>query len=91
MTSVAARMPAASAACAASRLSAVMLSTASGNVSPVTLCRLLSTPTPSGLVSDKGEPELAASFRSNRPASAMPVTAMPYFGSWSSMLCPPAT
>ena len=56
MTSVPARMPAATAARPASRLSAVIEATASSDTSPVALCRLLSTPTPSGLVSDSGVP-----------------------------------
>ncbi len=44
MTSVAQVCPAASAAREASRLSAVMVATASGKTSPVALCRLFSTP-----------------------------------------------
>ncbi len=55
------------------------------------LWRALSTPVPSGLVSDNGSPGRPASIRSSRAGSASPVTAMPYFGSGSSMLCPPAT
>ena len=56
MTSVPARMPAATAARPASRLSAVIEATASSDTSPVAFIRLLSTPTPSGLVSDSGVP-----------------------------------
>ena len=55
------------------------------------LCRELSTPTPSGLVSVSGRPARAASLRSNRFGSPMPVTAIPYSGSGESMVCPPAT
>ena len=90
MTSVAARSPASTAARLASRLSSVITATASSNHSPVALWRLLSTPRPSGLVSVSGIPTCAASLRSSRSGSARPVTARPYFGSGSSMLCPPA-
>ena len=55
VTSVAARTPAATAASAASRLSRVMVATASANTSPVCLSRLLSSPTPSGLVRVSGK------------------------------------
>jgi hypothetical protein len=65
-----------------------MLSTAWAKTSPVDLWRLLSTPTPSGLVSVSGRPAAAASLRSSRAGSTSPVTAMPYFGSGSSMLWP---
>ena len=54
MTSVPARIPAATAARPASRLRAVIDAIASSETSPVFLCRLLSTPTPSGLVSVSG-------------------------------------
>ena len=74
-----------------SALSSVIAATACGNTSPVALCRVLSTPTPSGLVSDSGRPARPASLRSRASGSATPVTAMPYFGSGSSTLCPPAT
>ena len=50
------RAPAASAASAASRFSWVITSTAAGKTSPVCLCRLLSNPTPIGLVSVIGSP-----------------------------------
>jgi len=53
---MAARTPAASAASPAARLSPTMHSTACPNTSPVALCRLLSTPTPSGLVKLIGRP-----------------------------------
>ena len=91
MTSVPARMPAATAACPASRLSAVIDATASSDTSPVAFIRLLSTPTPSGLVSDSAVPATAASLRMSRSRSTRPVTAMPYFGSGSSIECPPPT
>ena len=55
---------------AATSLSAAMVATACGNTSPVDLCRLLSTPTPSGLVRLKGRPARAASLRSKRSGSA---------------------
>ena len=84
-------MPAAVAARAASRLSDAIDSTASGKRSPVALCLLFRTPTPSGFVSDSGWPGRPASLRINRSGSTKPVTAMPYLGSGSSMLCPPAT
>ena len=54
-----------------------MHSTAWGKTSPVALCRELSTPTPSGLVRVSGSPARAASLRSNRFGSPMPVTAIP--------------
>ena len=46
---------------------------------------------PSGLVSVSGSPGRPASLRSSRSGSTSPVTAMPYLGSGSSTLCPPAT
>jgi len=55
------------------------------------LCQALSTPVPIGLVKLSGRPGCPASIRSNAAGSAVPVTAMPYFGSGSSMLCPSAT
>src|ERR1700761_7954011 len=91
VTSVAARIPAATAATEASRLSVVIASTAAGNTSPVCLCRELSTPIPSGLVSVSGNPARAASLRISTAGSTNPVTAIPYLGSGSSTLCPPAT
>src|ERR687890_290249 len=68
-----------------------MAATACGNTSPVDLCRLFSTPMPSGFVSVSGSPGVPASLRMRRCGSATPVTAMPYLGSGSSTLCPPAT
>ncbi|CNI77487.1 Uncharacterised protein [Mycobacterium tuberculosis] len=64
---------------------------ASANTSPVCLCRLFSSPTPSGLVKVSGRPGAAASLRSSRAGSATPVTAIPYLGSGSSMEWPPMT
>ena len=72
-------------------MSAAIVSTAWAKTSPVALWRLLRTPTPSGLVSEIGSPACAASLRIRLARSARPVTAMPYFGSGSSMLWPPAT
>ena len=46
---------------------------------------------PSGLVKLSGSPGRPASMRSSAAGSAVPVTAIPYLGSGSSMLCPPAT
>jgi hypothetical protein len=91
VTSVPARIPAATAAWPASRLSAVIEATASSETSPVAFMRLLSTPTPSGLVSDSAVPATAASLRMIRSRSTSPVTAMPYLGSGSSIECPPPT
>ena len=91
VTSVAHVMPAASAAAAASAFSVVIASTAAALTSPVCLCQEFSTPMPSGLVSVSGTPAVPASLRMSRAGSASPVTAMPYFGSGSSTLCPPAT
>ena len=45
------------------------------------MCRLLSTPTPRGLVKVSGRPAGPASLRNSLSASATPVTDMPYFGS----------
>ena len=70
---------------------AVMVSIAAGNTSPVVLCRLLSSPTPMGLVRVMGRPGRAASLRMRRSGSAVPVTAMPYVGSGESIECPPIT
>src|SRR4051794_16599520 len=84
-------MPAATAACPASRLRVVIEVTASTDTAPVPLIRLLRTPTPSGLVRDSGAPATAASFRMIRSTSTRPVTAMPYLGSGSSTECPPPT
>ena len=57
MTSVAARAPAASGGGATpSSFRATIEATACGKISPVDLCRLLSTPTPSGLVRLIGRP-----------------------------------
>ncbi len=91
VTSVAQRSPAARASRLATSLSVVMTAIAAGNTSPVALCRAFSTPLPTGLVSDSGRPAAPASMRSSAAGSASPVTAMPYFGSGSSMLWPPAT
>ncbi len=79
MTSVAQRMPAATAARDGTRLSVVMASTAFGKRSPVALWRVLRTPIPSGFVSESGTPACPASMRSSSRASAKPVTASPYF------------
>ena len=68
-----------------------MKATASSETSPVNLCRLLSTPTPSGLVSDSGVPAVAAELVISRSTSTTPVTAMPYLGSGSSIEWPPPT
>ena len=46
---------------------------------------------PSGLVRVSGSPARPASLRISSAGSTSPVTAMPYFGSGSSTLCPPAT
>src|SRR5690606_6994809 len=86
VTSVAARIPRATACSLASRLSVVITATASGNQSPVALCRLLRMPRPRGLVRVSGVPGSAASLRSSLSGWASPVTATPYFGSGSSML-----
>ena len=91
VTSVAQTAFASSAAAAASRFNWVIAATACGNGSPVALCRLFSTPMPSGLVRVNGSPGRPASLRSKRSGSATPVTAMPYLGSGSSTLWPPAT
>ena len=91
VTSVAHLIPAASACRLASALSVVITSTAASLTWPVALCQALSTPVPIGLVRLSGRPGCPASIRSNAAGSAVPVTAMPYFGSGSSMLCPPAT
>jgi len=50
----------------ASRLRVVITSTASGKTSPVALCRLFSTPRPSGLVRVSGTPARPPSLRSSR-------------------------
>ena len=72
-------------------LSVVITSIACGKTSPVALCRELSIPLPIGLVRLIGSPARPASMRSSASGSASPVTAMPYLGSGSSMLCPPAS
>ncbi len=90
VTSVPHRMPAFTAAALASRFNVVIAATAAGNTSPVDLCRLLSTPLPSGLVRQSGVPGVPLSSRIRWSTSTVPVTASPYFGSASSMLCPPA-
>ena len=91
MTSVAQPIPAARAAAQARSLRVVITAMASSLTSPVALCQEFSTPVPSGLVSDRGWPARPASIRSSRSGWASPVTAMPYLGSGSSMLWPPAT
>jgi hypothetical protein len=91
VTSVAQARPAARAALLASAFSALITATACGCGCPVALCQELSTPEPIGLVRLSGWPGGPASIRSSSAGSASPVTAMPYLGSGSSMLCPPAT
>ena len=91
VTSVAQVIPAASAAALARSFSVVMTATAASLTSPVALCQEFRTPLPSGLVRVSGCPAAPASIRSSRSGWASPVTAMPYLGSGSSMLCPPAT
>ena len=70
---------------------AVIDATASCDTSPVAFIRLFSTPTPSGLVSDSAVPATAPAFVMTRSRSTRPVTAIPYFGSGSSIECPPPT
>ena len=91
VTSVAAAAPAARAAREASRFRVVITSIAAAETSPVDFMRLFSSPTPSGFVSVIGRPASAASLRSRRSGCAVPVTAMPYFGSGSSTEWPPMT
>src|SRR5207245_9642936 len=48
------------------------------------------TPSPTGLVSTSKSPGRAPAFVSTRAGSTDPTTASPYFGSASSIECPPA-
>jgi hypothetical protein len=91
VTSVAHLIPAAIACRPAPAFSVVITSTAAALTEPVALRQALSTPDPIGLVRLSGRPGRPASIRSSAAGSAVPVTAIPYFGSGSSMLCPPAT
>ena len=72
-------------------MSSTMVEMAWGKTSPVCLWRLLRVPRPRGLVSESGVPARPWSLRRSRSTSPIPVTAMPYLGSGSSTLCPPAT
>lgn len=91
MTSVAQTAPAARAAAEASAFSVVIVSIAAPKRSPVRLCRLFSRPTPIGLVKVIGSPGRPASLRKSLSGAAVPVTAIPYFGSGSSIEWPPIT
>ena len=55
------------------------------------LCAVEIAPTPSGLVSTSASPGRAPAFVSSSSGCTVPATDRPYFGSGSSMECPPAT
>ena len=84
--------PAAVAASEASRLRVVITSTAAvarpGGPTP-RLSAVDATPPPTGLVRNSASPARAVEFRTIRSGWTAPVTASPYFGSGSSIECPP--
>ena len=55
------------------------------------MCAVATTPVPIALVSTSVSPGRAASMVNRRPGEASPTTAIPYFGSGSSIVCPPTT
>ena len=92
MTSVIAWAPAARAAAAASSFSVVITSTAaasaSSDASPF-FSDVVTAPAPTGLVRTSASPERPRAFVITSAGSTTPVTAMPYLGSGSSIVCPP--
>ncbi len=94
MTSVIACAPASTAAADAAAFSVVMTSTASARTSSSAAPRLRAVtiaPTPSGFVSTRTSPARPPAFVTIAPGSTTPVTARPYFGSGSSIECPPTS
>ena len=91
VTSVAARIPAASAGPAASRVQARHRLDRLGEHLAGRLVPVVETSDADRLGQAERQAGLPASFRSSGSGWAMPVTAIPYFGSGSSMVCPPAT
>ena len=94
VTSVAARTPAARAAWLAPALSSVIEATAalitSAGAAPC-LSAVATTPVPIALVRISRSPGAARSMVISAAGSATPVTARPYLGTGSSIVCPPAT
>ena len=86
--------PAASAAADAAAFSVVITSTvravSSAEASP-RLAAVVATPPPTGFDSHSSWPARAVELRSRRSGSTVPVTAIPYFGSGSSIEWPPTT
>ncbi len=94
VTSVAARTPAARAAWLAPALSSVMEATAAAMTSAGAfpcLSAVATTPVPIALVRISRSPGAARSMVIRAAGSARPVTARPYLGTGSSIVCPPAT
>ncbi len=92
VTSVAASTPASAMASAAARFSVVITSTAEATCASVARSRLMAVvviPRPSGLVSTSVAPASTVELRISRSSSTKPVTAIPYFGSGSSIVWPP--
>ena len=64
--------------------------TCAGSAIPA-LSTVVMMPTPSGLVRISASPGCAAALVSTRSGWIRPITDMPYLGSLSSTVCPPAT
>ena len=94
VTSVAPAAPASKAARAASRLDRIMVSvarsTAASGAEPC-LMAVAITPMPNGLDRIRRSPGRRPALMSIRLGSTSPTTAIPYLGSGSSMVWPPAT
>src|SRR3954454_19264987 len=92
VTSVTACAPAARAARAAGPFSVHMTSTASSTPGPAPrLAALVSAPVPSGFVRTSTSPARPPAVVRTSSGWTVPVTAIPYFGSASSIECPPTT
>ena len=94
MTSTHARTPASFAAFAAAPFSSRIAAMAPSSTGPGAFCCLpavVMIPVPIGFVSTSESPGRAPALVICSPGPIRPVTAMPYFGSLSSTVCPPTT
>ena len=92
MTSVAQRTPADRAAADASRLDRSIDATAPANAaSSPARAAAMATPTPRGLVITRRSPGRPAALVMSPSGCTVPSTESPYFGSGSSIECPPST
>ena len=94
VTSVAASAPTPSIASAAGPLSVAMMAVACSTRAAGARSRFSAVemmPIDSGFVSTRERAGDAPEDRTSRSGSTMPVTAIPYFGSWSSTVWPPTT